>query len=101
MRIGEVRKKLLEEYGLDIQVERLRRYEQLGLLRSSREKSSGFRIFTDEEFAHLKKVVFLIEIGVKLQDLSNPEAVEKRIETVEKILNELKEKYLASPKNSR
>jgi DNA-binding transcriptional MerR regulator len=66
-RIGEVRKELLDEFNLDIQVERLRRYEELGLFESSREKTSNFRTYTDDEFEELKNTILLLEIGVKIK----------------------------------
>ncbi len=87
-RIGEVRRELYEEIGLDISEERIRRYEDEGILKPKRDKDSNFRLYTDDDVNKLKKVVAYAEIGIPIQAIANSdtEVIMKRVMQIRHLL---------------
>ena len=76
MQIGAVRKKLLSQFGIDISIERLRRYEKWGLLTSHRNPKTGYRAYEPEEVKRVFKVILLIELGFSLDVIRRDNAQE-------------------------
>ncbi|WP_207630768.1 MULTISPECIES: MerR family transcriptional regulator [unclassified Actinopolyspora] len=65
MRIGE----LASAAGVTTRT--VRHYEQLGLLRPYERASSGYRYYTEHEFARLNKIGQLKELGLTLDEITS------------------------------
>ena len=91
MRLGDVRAMLLKVFGKDISQERLRRYEDDGLIKFDREESSSYRICTSEMLDEIVNIIALIETGVSIDALKNKdiEAVSNHINYAKKIVPKL------------
>src|SRR5690606_32207803 len=49
-----------------VSVRTLHYYEEIGLLRPSRDEASGYRVYTDEDLERLQQVLFFRELGFDL-----------------------------------
>lgn len=65
MRIGE----LARQAGVTTRT--IRHYEQLGLLRPTERAASGYRYYTEREFARLHKIGQLKELGLSLEEIGS------------------------------
>ena len=92
MQIGDVRKMLMKELGLDISDERLRRYEKMGLFESTRSETSNFREFSKEQGEKVKEVVLMIELGVPIKALleNDVEEINKRRSLITSSLEQIR-----------
>ena len=93
-RIGDIKKAFLTAYDIDISDERIRRYQELDLFSSSRDKETDYREYSEEEMQNVVQALKLIEIGVNAKDVltKNDDVIAKRITSVDKIIKELKAK---------
>jgi len=92
MRIGDVRKKLFNDFGIDISIERLRRYEEEDLFKCQRGKTSNFRTYTEDDYTDIKRIVSFITLGapIKIIKENNKEELVKVVYTTTKMLEFLK-----------
>ena len=90
MRIGELKGEVLREMGINIPLERLRRYQYMGLFRSTR-KRNGYRDYKEEQLDDIYRTLMLVEIGVRPADIlkGNDIVIQKRVWDVSKIVDKL------------
>lgn len=65
MRIGELAQKA------HVTPRTIRYYENLGLLKPSEREGTGFRYYTDAEFARLQKIDCLKALGLTLEEIAS------------------------------
>lgn len=91
MRISEVRRRLREEWGIDVGLQQLRRLQGKKLFRSERSENGNYRIYSEQGFNNLTQAVLLLELGVSYQAIksNDTEAIIKRILFLQKIINQV------------
>lgn len=91
MTIGKVREQLLERTGIDISRTQLRRLETRGLFGSKR-NSSGYRVYTDNEYKQIEYCMLLLELKVNDKYIidENISAIERRVKQLRHVLSLLK-----------
>lgn len=91
IRIGGIRKSFLQDYGIDIPLDKIRRYEAEGLFDSGRHNKTNSRVYNDKQFDNARRVLMLTEgIGVPRREINDDAVVATRMAGVDKILTELK-----------
>ena len=92
IRLGDIRKEFIKLYGIDISREKLRRLEDKGLFKFSREDTSDFRTCTAAEYEEIKNIILLMETGLSWESIKDKDrmALDKHIAAVKKIAPTLK-----------
>jgi len=88
MRIGEVRKRLRDEWGIDLDKQQLRRLQAKHLFRSGRSKT-GTRLYSERDYENLTRAILLLSLGISYQDINNSEIVNRRISFLSKVIGNL------------
>ncbi len=55
----------------NVSVRTIRYYDETGLLKPAITKASGYRFYTDSDFAKLQKIIVLKRLGFSLEEISN------------------------------
>jgi DNA-binding transcriptional MerR regulator len=90
MKIGGIKDILFTKYDLDIDINKIRRLEKMGLFGPARDKNN-FRTYDESIIPDVLRVLLLSELGISAAALKNKDkqAVEKRIACIKKILGEV------------
>ena len=80
-------KKSLEELGIELSLDQIRKLELQGIIYTSRKKS-GHRILTDDQYAKSMRNLLLYYFNTSIKDIKadKPEVIEKRIRDIKRAL---------------
>ena len=93
MKIGGIKDILFTKYDLDIDINKIRRLEKLGLFGPARDKNN-FRTYDESIIPDVLRVLLLSELGISAAALKNKDkqAVEKRMPVLRKYWGKWKRK---------